>query len=117
MLCREDADRLLTMALREMAADWELQGPCAELSIRDPLAWVSGMGTFGATLRHRSTGSLKVLGRKAGPEPNASFHRGISFLVLEAYAARNLDPIRRYFDEVGLATRFFARRPLPAFGA
>lgn len=117
MLARGDVERLLSTVLRELAPDWELCGECAEIIVRDPQAWLSGVGTFGATLRHRSSGALKVLGRRAGPEPNATFHRGISFLVLEAYAARNLDPIRRYLDEIGLATRFFGPRPLAVFRA
>ena len=40
----------------------------------------------------------------AGLLPNATYHRGISYRVLEAYADRITDPIRRYFDEIGVAT-------------
>lgn len=117
MLSREDARRLLTLALGELAPEWEIVGECAQLTYRDPQHWLSGIGTFGATLRHRTTGALKVLGRRSGPEPNATFHRGVSFLVLEAYARRNLDPIGRYFEEVGLGSRRFGPRPLIVFGA
>lgn|GEM_PF-2104319 len=117
MLTREEAQHLLTLALRELAPDWELVGACVELTFRDPQHWLSGIGTFGATLRHRTSGALKVLGRRSGPEPNATYHRGVSFLVLEAYARRNLDPISRYFEEVGLGSRRFGPRPLAIFGA
>jgi hypothetical protein len=117
VLSHDEAQRLLTLALREMAPDWELAGHCTELAIHDPNVWPSGVGTFGVTLRHRSSGALKVLGRRAGPEPNASFHRGVSFLVLEAYAARNVDPMRRYLEEIGLISRFFGPRPLAIFNS
>lgn len=117
MLPREDAHRLLTLALTEMAPDWELIGECVEVTVRDPDHWLSGIGTFGALLRHRATGVVKVLGRRAGREPNATYHRGISFLVLEAYGERTLDPIRRYLEEVGLATRRFGTRSIAVFRA
>ncbi len=112
MLPLEEAERLLTRALRELAPDWELVGGCVEVTIRDPDHWLSGIGTFGATLRHRASGALKILGRRSGRQPHATYHRGVSFLVLEAYGERNTDPARRYFEEIGLTVR--RRSPAPA---
>ena len=54
-------------------------------------------------LRHRVTGAQKVLGRRTAGDTAASCHRGLAYLVLEAYGARNTDPIRRYFAEIGIA--------------
>lgn len=103
MLTREQAQRLFLRALAEFAPDWEPVGEMIEVTVRDPEHWLSGVGTFGIMLQHRRTGAIKVLGRRAGAGPNATYHRGISFLVLEAYADRNVDPIRRYLQEVGLS--------------
>jgi hypothetical protein len=102
MLSREDAERLLGLALAEFAPEWEVAAPVAEVTFRDRDPWLSGIGTFGATLRHRQTGAIKVLGRRDGSEP-ASYHRGISYQVLEAYRERNTDPVWRYFREVCIA--------------
>jgi hypothetical protein len=117
MLPREEAEPLFARALAELASDWEMVGGLVEVNIREPNHWLSGIGTFGATLRHRATGAIKVLGRRSGSEPGATYHRGISFLVLEAYAERNTDPIRRYLEEVGVAGRrsVFGQRPLAVF--
>ncbi|OLC16507.1 MAG: hypothetical protein AUH29_05005 [Candidatus Rokubacteria bacterium 13_1_40CM_69_27] len=115
MLAREDAHRLLLRVLSEFVPEWELVGEVAEVTIRDPEHWLSGIGTFGVTLRHRHSGALKVLGRRAGLGGDATYHRGISFLVLEAYADRNTDPIRRYLQEVGVAP--FQPHPLSIFKA
>ena len=52
-----------------------------------------------------------MLGRRAGPEP-ATYHRGISHLVLKAYSDRNTDPVRRYLEEVGLARESSGGRPM-----
>jgi hypothetical protein len=41
-----------------------------------------------------------VLGWRSGDFRGASYHRGISYRVLEAYADRITDPIRRYFEEI-----------------
>lgn len=115
MLAREDAQRLFLRVLSEFAPEWELVGDVGEVTIRDPEHWLSGIGTFGVTVRHRRTGALKVLGRRAGLGTEVSYHRGISFLVLEAYADRNTDPIRRYLQEVGVAP--LQPHPLSAFKA
>lgn len=113
MLQRDQAHTLLEAALREFAADWDVIGECVEVTLRNPDHWLSGIGTFGCTLRHRGSGALKVLGRRAGDEPGAAYYRGLSFLVLEAYAERNTDPIRRFLDEVGILAT--PPRPLAQF--
>ena len=43
-----------------------------------------------------------MLGWRSGDFRSATYHRGISYRVLEAYADRITDPIRRYFEEIGL---------------
>jgi len=60
------------------------------------------LGTFGLILRSRFGGGVKVLGWRTGEIPNATYYRGISYRVLEAYADRITDPIRRYFEEIGI---------------
>lgn len=105
MLPRQDAQELFHRALAEFAPGWEPVGELTEVTTRDPEHWLSGIGTFGVMLQHRDTGILKVLGRRAGAGPGATYHRGISFLVLEAYGQRNTDPIRRYLEETGLTRR------------
>src|SRR5437773_1893791 len=35
---------------------------------------------------------------------DATYYRGISCRILEAYADRIMDPIRRYFEEIGIVT-------------
>jgi hypothetical protein len=102
MLLREDAEQLLAMALKEFAPDWEIVDPVTEVTIRDQDHWLSGIGTYGTTLRNRHTSAVKVLGRRGGDDP-ANHHRGVSYLVLEAYGDRNTDPIWRYFQEVCVA--------------
>ncbi len=105
MLPRPEAQGLFSRALTEFSPGWEPVGELTEVTTRDPEHWLSGIGTFGIMLQHRDTGALKVLGRRAGAGPEATYHRGISFLVLEAYDQRNTDPIRRYLEEIGLASR------------
>lgn len=104
MLLPEQVQRLFQLALVEFAPDWEIAGVSAELSLHNPAHWVSGLGTFGLVLRSRGTGSVRVLGWRTGEIPNATYHRGISYRVLEAYADRITDPIRRYFEEIGIVT-------------
>ncbi len=104
MLLPEQVLRLFQLALVEFAPDWEIAGESAELSLHNPEHWVSGLGTFGLILRSRGTGRVKVLGWRTGEIKNASYHRGISYRVLEAYADRITDPIRRYFEEIGIVT-------------
>jgi hypothetical protein len=106
MLTRDEADSLLQRVLDEFAPEWDSMGPVNEVTTRDPEHWLSGVGTFGVMLQHRQSGTVKVLGRRAGSASGASvsYHRGISFLVLKAYSERNTDPVRRYLDEIGIAT-------------
>jgi hypothetical protein len=105
MISRDEARRLLRQALEEFAPQWEIVADPAEVTIRDPHHWLSGIGTFGAKLRERTTGSVKVLGRRTGSEEGATFHRGISGLVLEAYLDGSSDPIRRYLHEIDVADK------------
>ena len=102
MLLPEQVQRLFQLALVEFAPDWEIAGLAAELSLHNPEHWVSGLGTFGLIVRSRGTGSVKVLGWRTGEIKHATYHRGISYRVLEAYADRITDPIRRYFEEIGI---------------
>jgi hypothetical protein len=101
MLLPEQVQRLVELALAEFAPEWRITGLCSELSLHNPDHWVSGLGTFGLVLRHRNSRAAKVLGWRNG-DFSASYHRGISYRVLEAYADRITDPIRRYFEEIGL---------------
>ncbi|PYN35685.1 MAG: hypothetical protein DME01_10885 [Candidatus Rokuibacteriota bacterium] len=102
MLLPEQVQRLVELALAEFAPEWEVTGLCSELSLHNPDHWVSGLGTFGLILRNRQSRSAKVLGWRSGDFRSATYHRGISYRVLEAYADRITDPIRRYFEEIGL---------------
>jgi len=106
MLTRDEAESLLQSVLDEFAPEWDSMGPVNEVTTRDPEHWLSGIGTFGVMLQHRRSGTVKVLGRRAGSVSGSSvsYHRGISFLVLKAYGERNTDPVRRYLDEIGIAT-------------
>ena len=112
MISRTDARRLLQLALEEFAPQWEICSELAEVTIRDPHHWLSGIGTFGGTLRERATGSTKVLGRRTGSEEGATFYRGISGLVLEAYLDGSCDPIWRYLQEIGVVDTTIAPRRL-----
>ena len=103
MLLPEQVQRLFQLALVEFAPDWEIAGESAELSLHNPEHWVSGLGTFGLILRNPGSSGVTVLGWRTGEIPNATYHRGISYRVLEAYADRITDPIRRYFEEIGIA--------------
>lgn len=107
MLTRDEAQGLLHRVLAEFAPEWDSMGPVSEVTTRDPEHWLSGIGTFGVMLQHRSRGTVKVLGRRAGSGAGSgvSYHRGISFLVLQAYGERNTDPVRRYLEEIGVASQ------------
>jgi len=102
MLLPEQVQRLVELALAEFAPEWQVAGLCSELSLHNQDHWVSGLGTFGLVLRNRQSKSAKVLGWRNGDFRSATYHRGISYRVLEAYADRITDPIRRYFEEIGL---------------
>jgi hypothetical protein len=104
MLLPEQAQRLFQLALIEFAPDWEITGAVTELSLHNPEHWVSGLGTFGLVLRSRPSASVKVLGWRTGAVQGATYFRGVSYRVLEAYADRITDPIRRYFEEIGVLT-------------
>jgi hypothetical protein len=120
MLVREQAQRLFELALAEFAPDWQTAGACVEISQHDPEHWVSGLGSYGFVLRNRKTGAAKILGWRSGEIRNATYHRGISYRVLEAYAERITDPIRRYLEEIGIAAGTGARSLFlgrPATGA
>ena len=110
MLSRENAQRFLLGALGEFAPDWEPVSDVTEVTAQDPNAWLSGVGTFGVILRHRTSQAMKVLGRRTGPQP-AGYHRGISHLVLQAYSDRNTDPVRLYLEEVGIGKASNGRKP------
>ncbi len=117
MLLPEQVQRLLELALAEFAPEWQVASGCTELSLNNPDHWVSGLGTFGLVLRNRQSRSAKILGWRNGDFMNATYHRGISYRVLEAYADRITDPIRRYFEEVGLVLPGVMRRPSQKAGA
>ncbi|HEY7649996.1 MAG TPA: hypothetical protein VID04_13435 [Methylomirabilota bacterium] len=114
MLTRDEAEGLLQRVLDEFAPEWDPMGPVNEVTPRDPEHWLSGIGTFGVMLQHRRSGTVKVLGRRTGrvSASSVSYHRGISFVVLQAYSERNTDPVRRYLDEIGIARH--SARPLSA---
>ena len=117
MLLPEQVQRLLERALAEFAPEWQVASGCAELSLNNADHWVSGLGTFGLVLRNRQSNAAKILGWRNGDFMNATYHRGISYRVLEAYADRITDPIRRYFEEVGLVLPGVMRRPPQKAGA
>jgi len=100
---RLDSQRLLDVALREFSPDWEAVSECSPVDLSDPSQWPSGSRSFQVTLRHRTTGAQKALGRRTAGDAEAGCHRGLASLVLQAYGERNTDPIRRYFDEIGIA--------------
>lgn len=114
MLSREEAHGLFSRVLAEFAPEWEPLDDLSEVTIRNRDHWLSGIGTYGVTLRNRKTGTFKVLGRRGVATPTVTYHRGISFLVLKAYAERNLDPVLRFLEEIGVCP---LHRPRTAFKA
>jgi hypothetical protein len=113
MLLPEQVQRLFQLALVEFAPDWEIAGAITELSVNNAEHWVSGLATFGLILRNSQTSGVKVLGWRTGRIQSATYFRGISYRVLEAYADRITDPIRRYFEEIGI----LMPQDLPAWSA
>lgn len=116
MLAQADFQRALALALGEFAAAWTIVGDCAPVDQFDASHWGSGPQSFQVTLRHRVTGHLKVLGRRATYEPGASVHPAVALSLIGAYRHGNPEPIRRYLEEIGVAvvtaadpTRFFQR--------
>jgi hypothetical protein len=118
MLAQVDFQRALALALGEFATAWTIVGDCAPVDRLDASHWGSGPQSFQVTLRHRVTGHLKVLGRRVPHEPGASVHPAVALSLIGAYRHGNPEPIRRYLEEIGIAsavaaadaTHFF-RRP------
>jgi hypothetical protein len=117
MLAQADFQRALALALGEFAEAWTIVGECAPVDRFEASHWGSGPQSFQVTLRHRVTGHLKVLGRRAAYEPGASVHPAVALSLIGAYRHGNPEPIRRYFEEIGVAavtaadTSNFFRRP------
>src|SRR5437773_4262289 len=116
MLSLADLERALALALGEFGPAWKIVGDCAPVDPFDPSHWDSGSQSFQVTLRHRVTGHLKVLGRRVAYEPSASVHPAVALSLIGAYRHGNAEPIRRYFEEIGVAavtaadtTHFFSR--------
>jgi hypothetical protein len=116
MLAQADFQRVLALALGEFAEAWTIVGECAPVDRFDASHWGSGPQSFQVTLRHRVTGHLKVLGRRVTYEPGASVHPAVALALIGAYRHGNAEPIRRYFEEIGVAavtaadtTQFFSR--------
>jgi len=103
MLAQADFQRALALALGEFAEAWTIVGECASVDHFDASHWGSGPQSFQVTLRHRVTGHLKVLGRRVAYEPGASVHPAVALSLVGAYRHGNAEPIRRYFEEIGVA--------------
>jgi hypothetical protein len=120
MLAQADFQRALALALGEFAEAWTIVGECAPVDRFDASHWGSGPQSFQVTLRHRVTGYLKVLGRRVTYEPGASVHPPVALSLIGAYRRGNAEPIRRYFEEIGVAavtaadTTHFSSRPAAA---
>ena len=114
MLAQADFQRTLALALGEFAEAWAIVGECSPIDRFDASHWGSGPQSFQVTLRHRVTGHLKVLGRRVAYEPGASVHPAVALSLIGAYRHGNSEPIRGYFEEIGIAvageaTSFFQR--------
>lgn len=103
MLAHADFQRALALALGEFAPAWTIVGDCSPVDHFDASHWGSGPLSFQVTLRHRVTGHLKVLGRRVSYEPGASVHPAVALPLVGAYRHGNSEPIRRYFEEIGVA--------------
>jgi len=119
MLAQADFHRALALALGEFAEAWTIVGECASVDRFDATHWGSGPQSFQVTLRHRVTGHLKVLGRRVAYEPGASVHPAVALSLIGAYRHGNAEPIRRFFEEIGIAalaaadaSHFFERSSL-----
>jgi hypothetical protein len=118
MLAQADFQRALALALGEFAEAWAIVGECSPIDRFDAGHWGSGPQSFQVTLRHRVSGHLKVLGRRAAYEPGASVHPAVALSLIGAYRHGNSEPIRGYFEQIGIAaageaTSFFQRPPDP----
>ena len=114
MLAQADFQRALALALGEFAEAWAIVGECSPIDRFDASHWGSGPQSFQVTLRHRVTGHLKVLGRRVAYAPGASVHPAVALSLIGAYRHGNSEPIRGYFEEIGIAvageaTSFFQR--------
>ena len=120
MLAQADFQRALSLALGELAPGWTLVGDCAPVDRSDASHWGSGPQSFQATLRHRVTGHVKVLGRRSAYEPGATVHPAVALSLIGAYRHGNSEPIRAYLQEIGVASTgatssaHFFRRPADA---
>jgi len=103
MLAQADFQRALALALGELAPGWTIIGDCAPVDRLDAGHWGSGPQCFQVTLRHRVTGHLKVLGRRAAYEPGATVHPAVALSLIGAYRHGNSEPIRVYLEEIGVA--------------
>ena len=124
MLAQADFQRALALALGEFAEAWTIVGECVPVDRFDASHWGSGPQSFQVTLRHRVTGHQKVLGRRVAYEPGASLHPAVALSLIGAYRHGNPEPIRRYFEEIGIASAAtapegasFFRRPSAAGAA
>ena len=119
MLAQADFQRALALALGEFAPAWTIVGECSAVDRFNASHWGSGPQSFQVMLRHRVTGHLKVLGRRVSYEPTASVHPAVALSLIGAYRHGNPEPIRRYFEEIGVAAatpsdaNHFFRRPEP----
>jgi len=104
MLAQADFQRALALALGEFAEAWAIVGECVPVDRFDASHWGSGPQSFQVTLRHRVTGHQKVLGRRVAYEPGASLHPAVALSLIGAYRHGNPEPIRRYFEEIGIAS-------------
>ena len=118
MLAQADFQRALSLALGEFAPGWTLVGDCAPVDRSDASHWGSGPQSFQATLRHRVTGHVKVLGRRSAYAPGATVHPAVALSLVGAYRHGNSEPIRAYLEEIGVASggatsaaHFFRRPP------
>ena len=102
MLAQADFQRALGLALGEFAPAWTIVGECSAVDRLDASHWGSGPQSFQVTLRHRVTGHLKVLGRRASYEPGATVHPAVALSLVGAYRHGNPEPIRRYLEEIGV---------------
>ncbi len=124
MLAQADFQRALALALGEFAPAWTIVGECSPVDRLDASHWGSGPQSFQVTLRHRVTGHLKVLGRRASYEPTASLHPAVALSLIGAYRHGNPEPIRRFLEEIGVAAaaasdanHFFQRPSIASSGA
>lgn len=100
MFTVEQASTIFGRGLAEFAPDWEITHSC-EVNQGNPDEWPSGLGTFGFIIRHEPSGISKILGKRKDRLSDASFHRGVSFRILEAYEGGFTEPLSRYLIEIG----------------